>query len=246
MTFSTPIHTNDQSFERVLATGLPLLLVWTRKDCPPCATLDKTLNRLAIAFEGRVLIAKINSDENPKLNADYQIAATPSLVFVRGGETVGRTIGDVAGEQLQPALEALAAGAVLPKLPQGQHTPLPGTPMQPSAAPAASTAPLNLTDSTFEAIINGAKPVLVDFWAAWCGPCRMIAPSVEALAKEFAGRAVIAKLNIDQNQRTAQRYNVMSIPTLLVFKGGKVVEQIVGVQPLPALRQALARHVPSS
>jgi thioredoxin 1 len=243
MTFSTPIHTNEQSFERVLAAGLPLLLVWTRKDCAPCAALDPALNRLASAFEGRVLIAKINSDENPKLTAAYQITATPSLIFIRSGDVVGRASGALSSEQLQPALAALAAGAPLPMLPQGQHTPLPGAPAQ--ASSGASAAPLKLTDTSFEATIKGDKPVLVDFWAAWCGPCRMIAPAVETLAKEFAGRAVVAKLNIDENPRTAQRYNVMSIPTLLVFKGGKVVEQIVGVQPLPALRQALARHVPS-
>ena len=104
--------------------------------------------------------------------------------------------------------------------------------------------PTDVTAATFAETIAGSEiPVLVDFWAAWCGPCRAIAPSIEALAGEFAGRAVVAKLNIDENPRTAQRFNVMSIPTLLIFKNGKVVDTVVGAQPLPALRQELARHV---
>lgn len=239
MTFSTPIHTNEQSFERVLATGLPLLLIWTRKDCAPCAALNTELARLAITYEGRALIAKINSDENPKLTADYKITATPSLLFLRNSEVVGRTVGALTGEQLRPALDALVAGAAISGLPEGQHTPLPTAP----TTATGNGAPLKLTDATFEAAIKGRLPVLVDFWAAWCGPCRAIAPSVEILANEFAGRATVAKLNIDENPRTAQRYKVMSIPTLLVFKQGNVVDQIVGAQSLPALRQALARHV---
>jgi len=85
--------------------------------------------------------------------------------------------------------------------------------------------------------------VLVDFWAPWCGPCRMVAPSVEQLAREFAGRAVVGKLNVDDNRMTAGRYNIMSIPSLLILKRGAVVDQIVGVQPMDVLRQRLARHV---
>jgi thioredoxin 1 len=85
--------------------------------------------------------------------------------------------------------------------------------------------------------------VLVDFWAPWCGPCRIVAPHVAQLARDFAGRATIAKLNIDENPQTAQRYDIMSIPTLYIFKNGAVVDQIVGAQPLPVLQQKLARHV---
>ena len=104
-----------------------------------------------------------------------------------------------------------------------------------------------VTDATFDQVVGGnALPVLVDFWAPWCGPCRAIAPTVERLAQEFAGRAVVAKLNVDENPRAAQLFGISGIPALLVFQGGQVVERLLGAQPAPALRQALVRHVAGS
>jgi thioredoxin 1 len=88
---------------------------------------------------------------------------------------------------------------------------------------------LSSTDQTFpEDVLNALTPVLVDFWAPWCGPCRMIAPAVEELGREFASRARVVKLNVDENPATAARYGIASIPTLLVFKNGKVVDQVIG------------------
>ncbi|ARA93792.1 thioredoxin [Rhodothermaceae bacterium RA] len=88
------------------------------------------------------------------------------------------------------------------------------------------------TDATFqEDVLNADKPVLVDFWATWCAPCRMIAPIIEELAEEFEGRAVIGKLDVDHNPQTAMQFGVRSIPTLLFFKNGQVVDQLVGAVP---------------
>jgi len=91
---------------------------------------------------------------------------------------------------------------------------------------------LEVTDATFdEVVLKSEKPVLVDFWAAWCGPCRMLAPTVEELSTDFEGKAVVAKVDVDANQEFAAKYGVRNIPTILIFKGGEVVDKQVGVAP---------------
>lgn len=88
---------------------------------------------------------------------------------------------------------------------------------------------LTFSDSTFDSDVLGAEvPVLVDFWAEWCGPCRMMTPTVDAVANDYAGKIKVGKVNVDENGGTAMRYNIRGIPTLLLFKGGKIVEQKVG------------------
>ena len=102
--------------------------------------------------------------------------------------------------------------------------------------------PLTVTDATFAADVEGSQlPVLVDAWAVWCGPCRMIEPIVDELANEMVGRARIAKLNVDENPITASRFGLRSIPTLLVIKGGQEVDRILGVQPKMEILKRLER-----
>jgi thioredoxin 1 len=100
-----------------------------------------------------------------------------------------------------------------------------------------------ITDAVFEAEINSETPVLVDFWAEWCGPCRMVAPVLEQIASEQTGKLKIVKLNVDENQQTPMQFNVSGIPTMLLFKNGAMLERIVGFMPKPQLMRRLEPHL---
>jgi thioredoxin 2 len=119
-----------------------------------------------------------------------------------------------------------------------------GAPL-PASAATANGKPHTVTDDSFARDVveaSSTRPVLVDAWAEWCGPCRIIAPVLDQLAAEANGRYTIAKLNVDENPRTAAQFQIRSIPTLLVFKNGKLVDQIIGVQPKQAIAARLAAH----
>ncbi|MCS7209317.1 MAG: thioredoxin [Fimbriimonadales bacterium] len=101
-----------------------------------------------------------------------------------------------------------------------------------------------ITQSEWQAeVLNSPVPVLVDFWAVWCGPCRLIAPIVEELSQQYAGKLKVYKVDVDQERHLATQYGIMSIPTLLLFKNGQVVEQIVGALPKGAIEQKIAKHL---
>jgi thioredoxin len=107
-----------------------------------------------------------------------------------------------------------------------------------------STGPVILTDQNFATEVERSSlPVLVDFWAPWCGPCRMVGPSVDQLAGELAGKVKVGKMNVDENPRSSARFHVQSIPLLLIFQNGKEVDRMVGVQSKETLKQRLRRYI---
>ena len=103
--------------------------------------------------------------------------------------------------------------------------------------------PIEVNESNFDEVISKYDTVVVDFWAPWCGPCRLLAPVIEQLAKEMKGKVVFAKLNTDENPKIAMRYRVMSIPTLILFKNGKIVDRNVGAMPADMLRDWIRRYI---
>jgi len=245
MTFSTPIFTNRQSIDRVLQAGLPVVLVFYRHGSAPARQLEPTLNWLAGDYAGKLLFAKVDIDDEPDLVERFRVTQALELVFHKEGSQAGNVSGVIAEADLRRWCEYLVKGGERPPVAPG-----PNEATRPQGQASASTAgsaqggkPVFLTDATFDSAVNADLPVLVDFWAPWCGPCRMIAPAVEALAQEFAGRLVVGKLNVDENPRMAARYGVMSIPTLIVFRNGQAVEHIVGAVPAPVLRQKVLPHI---
>jgi len=136
------------------------------------------------------------------------------------------------GPSPAPASQAASRPAAAPSPAGTGGASAPGVP--------AHATPVDVTDQDFaKRVLQSPQPVLVDFWAAWCGPCRALAPAVEHLAQEYAGRVTFAKLNADENPRTASRYGVMGLPTLMLFKGGREVGRLVGLQPKANIKRAI-------
>ncbi|MBN1357625.1 thioredoxin [Candidatus Bathyarchaeota archaeon] len=108
---------------------------------------------------------------------------------------------------------------------------------------AVMNEPVEVTDSTFSETVQNHPLVVIDCWAAWCGPCKMIAPIIEELAQEYAGKVVFGKLDVDKNQAVSMQHQIMSIPTLMVFRNGKLVDKIVGALPKPVLEARITRYL---
>ncbi|MEM2341037.1 MAG: thioredoxin [Candidatus Bathyarchaeia archaeon] len=114
--------------------------------------------------------------------------------------------------------------------------------MQKSKMADSMNEPIEVTDRNFNDIVRGSSLIVIDCWAPWCAPCRMMAPIIDELAKEYAGKILFGKLNVDENSRVPAEYQIMSIPTFLVFKNGVLVERIVGAMPKKLLEQRLAKY----
>jgi thioredoxin 1 len=258
MPIDAPVHTSEGNLPRVLGTGLPVLLVFWRRDCPPCDQLAPILDKLARSYAGRALVVKVNAAEEAGLLGRYRISRLPSIVSIKEGQDVATAVGAVGERELARWMDSLVTGSAHPPLPEGPSIPLQagsggytaqatrpsGAYGEPQSTTTGQAQPVTLTDSNFDQVLRSSSvPVMVDFWAVWCGPCKMIAPVVEQLAREYAGRAVLAKLNVDENPGVAGRYGIMSIPTLMIFRNGQVVDRIVGAQPGHILRERLAKQV---
>ena len=225
--FDTPLHTNDQSIDRVLHTGLPVALVVWRGSLD--ASLDETLRQIAKNDAGRLLVAKLDADANPQ-TAGRVSGPLPALITFRDGQEVAQASG-ITSAMIREYVDFL-----LGRGPRPQERPAASAPKQ-SAATGAPAKPIIVSDASFRReVLESDLPVLVDLWAPWCGPCHMIAPVVEKLAGDYAGRLKVAKLNVDENPSTANAYHVQGIPTLLIFRNGRVVDRIVGATPEPLLR----------
>ena len=225
--FDAPLHTTDQAMDRVLQAGLPVLLVFVADGASPALKME--LERIARSRAGRLLVAQAEIREAPESARRFGVTRAPAVVDARGGAAIA------AEEGVRP--EGLEAH-VLFLLGEGPK-PAPQVREHGRGEPAAG--PLVVTDDTFsQAVLQADRPVLVDFWAPWCGPCRMTNPMVERLAREQAGKLLVAKVNVDENPGIAGRYEIQSIPTMMIVKSGAVVDRWMGAIPEAALRTRVA------
>lgn len=225
-TYDTPITTDSNSLPRIVDAGLPVMLYLFRT---PSDALDKAFARVAKENAGDVLVARINAAENPDAHAQYGSLALPALLTLDEGEIESQA-GNIRPADVDAHMDFLTGQGPYPQESTAAE----------EARAASGTAPVPVTDSTFQReVLESDVPVLVDFWAAWCGPCHAIAPSLEKFAAQYAGQVKVAKLNVDENQQTAMQYRVQGIPMLLMFKGGQTVNKLVGAHPPQNIEQMI-------
>lgn len=226
----TPITTDDNNIKKILSQAVPVVLVFHNDDIdkPLADALDKSAKKHA----GDLLVVRMNANESSDSFVRYGEPPTPSLVALTGKDT-GRKVKSDA-ERIRPAdVRAHIAHLLTDK-------PLPEK--KKKNQPVPTDKPLAVTDKSFrKEVLKSKKPVLVDFWADWCGPCKSIAPHIDDMAKQFGDDVKFAKLDVDRNPVMSQRYQVRSIPTFILFEGGQPAQTITGANPV-AIRKLVERY----
>jgi thioredoxin len=233
--FDAPIFTSDHAMDRLMGAGLPVLLVFVAGPVP--AEMKRELERIARQRAGTLLVALAEIRDASVAARKFGVTGTPAVVDARGGAAVATVERVSAGE-----LEAHARFL----LGEGPKPQLKAAAADPARSPGAgdSAGPVTVTDATFaQTVLRAAGPVLVDFWAPWCGPCRITNPMFERLAREQAGRIIVAKVDVDENPETAARYQIQAVPTVLIVMNGTVVDRWSGALPEAALHSRVAAVV---
>ncbi|MGB7339070.1 MAG: thioredoxin [Phototrophicaceae bacterium] len=210
--FDTPITTDDANLKKVLKQNMPSLLIL--HDGTLDKPLEDALSKEAKKYAGDLLVVRVDAIQNPDTHLRYGEPALPALVTFTDAAKVKSDAVQVRPKDVRDHINHLLKDKPLPQ--------------QKSAAGSASH-PLIVTDQTFrKEVLKSKIPVLVDFWATWCGPCHQIAPHIEQIAKDYAGQIKVVKLDVDRNQVISGRYNIQSIPTMIVFEGGQPAARVVG------------------
>lgn len=232
--FDTVLASSDLSLDRVLNAGLPVAIVFYEKELP--SELRQSMDDLARQVAGKALIITLARNDAPQAISRFSVRQFPTLVTVRDGKIV-LSQENVRPGDLKPQIAYLLGEGPRPAPPT--TTPSAAAPKQ-----TAGQGPLTVNEAAWDReVLKANRPVLVDFWAPWCAPCHMVAPTVDALAREQTQALKVVKVNVDENPGLASRYRAMSIPTMIVIKGGQEVDRWVGALPDQAIRSRVARWI---
>ena len=204
----------EDNFDAIVDGNTNVLVDCWAPWCGPCRRLGPIIDEIAQEYGSEVKVVKLNVDDAPGISARFDIQAIPTVLMFRNKVLLKTLVG------LRPKEDILAEMADA-KLIGGKA----------SAEPKAEGPVVEVTDSSFDSFVSGSGYVLVDCWAPWCGPCRRMGPIVDELAEISKGEIKVGKLNTDDNQATAMRFNISSIPRLLIFKDGNLMDTIVGLEP---------------
>lgn len=226
-----PVLTTLAAVEAELKAPVPvLLLVW--HDRPPRRDTEIALKEAADKYGQRMRAYIVDARHDPALVERFGLGQHPILVGWYGGEEHIRRNRPWNTDVIGIVEQMLAL------------VPVPAGAEQPPAPPAGNDKPIHVTAETFvEKVLKSPIPVIVDFWADWCQPCKMVAPILDKLAKEYAGKVRIAKVDVDANPELAGQFNIRSIPTLMFVKNGKILGQSAGAAPEAALRDVIQQLI---
>jgi thioredoxin len=233
-----PIVLTDAKLDSVLQGDKPVLILFTNGEGLR-GDFVSTFKKAA-GENTTVIFAKLDPTANPQAAQRFDVAGKPVLVGWYCGSEILRRVRPW-GTDVPLAIEMLQT-ALSERQPVVIEQAIKETPV--SNEIVVDDKPVKVTDDTFEAeVLNHDKPVLVDFWAEWCGPCRMVAPTLEKLAKEYAGQVRIAKVNVDENPGLSQAFRVMSIPTIMLIKQRTIVFSQPGALPEAAFRELITKLI---
>ena len=231
--FDTVLTSSDLSIDRVLNTGLPVILLFHQTDLT--AELQHSLDDLARQYAGRVLVVKLPHQDAPETVRRFGVRQFPTLISTREGQPVARQE-SVTAADVKAHLAFLTGQGPFPAAPSTASSPVA------SAARAAGKGPIAVSEADFEQeVLHSNRPVLVDFWAEWCGPCRMMEPVLEKISRQQGDKLKVVKVNVDDNPAISGRYGISGIPTMIVVENGREADRLVGALPESALRNRLAR-----
>jgi thioredoxin 1 len=214
----------DADFQKdVLESEMPVLVDFWATWCGPCRIMAPVLETMAEEYKGRIKVYKMDVDRNPETPGKYSVQAIPTLLLFKKGKMIRQFVGVVPKDDLKRQIDEALARAERPDL------------------------ILTLTGENFaREVLKSKVPVLVDFWAVWCGPCRILSPTIEDLSWEYEGRLKVGKINLDENKDLARKYRVQYIPAVMLFEGGRPVRQWTGVRPKNEFTSAIDGVVPVS